>query len=109
MDAKEAAALVQANIVQIYEVGCIDGWHYIAQEYVEGQNLSQYINRSGSPPLKLALAVMRQVAAALCKAAERGIVHRDIKPENIMLGRSGEVKVDAFGLAGVGAADDNVK
>ena len=109
MEAQAAAALVQANIVQIYEVGCVDGWHYIAQEYVEGQNLAQYIARQGTPDVKLALAVMRQVAAALCKSAERGIVHRDIKPENIMLGRSGEVKVADFGLARVGAGEDVVK
>ena len=98
MEAQAAASLVQANIVQIYEVGLIDDFHYIAQEYVEGQNLSQYITRKGSPDVKMGLAVMRQVAAALCKAAERGIVHRDIKPENIMLARSGEVKVADFGL-----------
>ncbi|HTQ40013.1 MAG TPA: serine/threonine-protein kinase [Pirellulales bacterium] len=106
MEAQAAASLVQANIVQIYEVGCIDGWHYIAQEYVEGQNLSQYISRNGAPPVKLAVALMRQVAAALCKAAERGIVHRDIKPENIMLARSGEVKVADFGLARIGTGDE---
>ena len=77
--------------------------HFIAQEYVEGQNLAQFIARQGTPDVKLALAIMRQVAAALCKAAERGIVHRDIKPENIMLARSGEVKVADFGLARVGS------
>jgi eukaryotic-like serine/threonine-protein kinase len=108
-EAQAAAALVQANIVQIYEVGCIEGWHYIAQEYVEGQNLSQFITRNGTPDVKLALTVMRQVAAALCKSAERGIVHRNIKPENIMLGRSGEVKVADFGLARVGVGEDVVK
>src|SRR5689334_4276797 len=107
MEAQAAAALVQANIVQIYEVGCIDGWHYIAQEFVDGQNLSQFTTRSGAPPLKLAVAVMRQVSAALCKAADRGIVHRDIKPENIMLAKSGEVKVADFGLARV-AGDTGV-
>jgi eukaryotic-like serine/threonine-protein kinase len=109
MEAQAAASLVQANIVQIYEVGCIDGWHYIAQEYVEGQNLSQYISRSGAPPLKFAIAIMRQVSAALCKAAERGIVHRDIKPENIMLARSGEVKVADFGLARIGGGEESLK
>jgi eukaryotic-like serine/threonine-protein kinase len=106
MEAQAAASLVQANIVQIYEVGCIEGWHYIAQEYVEGQNLSQYMARQGAPPVKLAVALMRQVTAALCKAAERGIVHRDIKPENIMLARSGEVKVADFGLARIGSGDE---
>ncbi len=109
MEAQAAAALVQANIVQIYEVGCVEGWHYIAQEYVEGQNLAQFISRQGMPDVKLGMAVMRQVVSALCKSAERGIVHRDIKPENIMLARSGEVKVADFGLARVGAHDDAVK
>jgi serine/threonine-protein kinase len=109
MEAQAAAALVQANIVQIYEVGCVDGLHFIAHEYVEGQNLAQFIARHGTPDVKLAITVIRQVTAALCKAAERGIVHRDIKPENIMLARSGEVKVADFGLARTGAATDDNK
>jgi serine/threonine-protein kinase len=56
----------------------------------------------------MALVVMRQVAAALAKAAEHGTVHRDIKPENIMLTRSGEVKVADFGLARVPTQGDAV-
>ncbi len=98
-EAQAAAALVHANIVQIYEVGQADGYYYIAQEYVQGVNLRQWIARNGPPELRLALLIMRQVAAALAKAAEQGIVHRDIKPENIMLTRTGEVKVADFGLA----------
>jgi serine/threonine protein kinase len=98
-EAQAAASLVHPNIVQIHEVGCIDGVHFIAQEYVQGLNLRQWMSRHGSPDLRMALIIMRQVAAALAKAAEQGIVHRDIKPENIMLTRSGEVKVADFGLA----------
>src|SRR5215469_2901593 len=78
-EARAAAALVHANIVQIYEVGSVDGLHYIAQEYVQGQNLQELMTRRGPPGLADALAIMRQVAAALNKAAAVGIVHRDIK------------------------------
>jgi serine/threonine-protein kinase len=98
-EAQAAASLVHANIVQIHDVGSAEGVHYIAQEYVQGQNLQEFMVRRGPPDVKLALAIMRQVASALHKAALAGIVHRDIKPENIMLGRSGEVKVADFGLA----------
>lgn len=98
-EAQSAAALVHANIVQIYEVGRFNGLHYIAQEYVQGQNLREYLLKQGPPDVRLAVAVLRQVAAALYRASQRGIVHRDIKPENVLLTRSGEVKVADFGLA----------
>ncbi|MCC6123957.1 MAG: serine/threonine protein kinase [Pirellulales bacterium] len=99
IEAQAAASLVHANIVQIYEVGHIEQWHYIAQEYVQGQNLQDWLARNGPPDVPHALSIMRQVASALAKAAEVGVVHRDIKPENIMLTTSGDVKVADFGLA----------
>ncbi len=98
-EARAAAQLVHANIVQIFEVGYADGWHFIAQEYVQGLNLAELIARRGTPDNARVVAIVRQVAAALHKAAEHGIVHRDIKPENIMLSAGGEVKVADFGLA----------
>ncbi|MEX2317911.1 MAG: serine/threonine-protein kinase [Pirellulales bacterium] len=100
-EARAAAALVHASIVQIYEVGQDNGIHYIAQEYVPGRNLGEIIHAQGAIQPRLALDILRQVTAALAKAASEGIVHRDIKPENIMLARSGEVKVADFGLARV--------
>jgi len=98
-EAKAAAGLNHPNIVQVYVVGEEDGFHFIAQEYVQGPNLREYLVRKGPPPTLVALRIMRQVASALQKASEAGIVHRDIKPENIMLTRKGEVKVADFGLA----------
>jgi len=109
LEAQAAASLVHANIVQIYEVGCVDQLHYIAQEYVQGRNLRDYLSRHGPPDLSHALSIIRQVASALAKAAERGVVHHDIKPENIMLTSGGEVKVADFGLARLtreGASND---
>lgn len=104
-EARAAAALVHANIVQTHEVGCIDGVHYIAQEYVAGQNLSQLIARTGPLEEPLAVHIMLQVASALAKSGQQGIVHRDIKPDNIMLAQSGEVKVADFGLARIETGD----
>ncbi|MDB2687729.1 serine/threonine protein kinase [Mariniblastus sp.] len=98
-EAQAAAKLTQANIVQIYEVGHVDGYHFIAQEYVAGRNLRQYISRHGAVEPVMAVNVLRQCSRALQKATELGVVHRDIKPENIMLSTKGEVKIADFGLA----------
>ncbi len=80
-EATAAANVSHANIVQIYDINCIDGIHYIAQEYVKGQNLRQLLTRQASIDTRLALHIMRQVAAALYRAGQKGIIHRDIKPE----------------------------
>lgn len=98
-EARAAAALVHANIVQIHEVGRIDSLHYMVQEYVPGQNLRQYLQKHGPLDERMAVRVMRQVAAALHRSFQHNIIHRDIKPENIMLAATGEVKVADFGLA----------
>ncbi len=98
-EAMAAAGLSHPNIVQVYVVGEDQGIHFIAQEYVQGYNLREYLQRKGPPDTQLAMHIIRQVAAALQAAAAAGIVHRDIKPENIMLTRRGEVKVADFGLA----------
>lgn len=99
LEARAAAKLTQGNIVQIYEVGHIDGYHFIAQEYVAGRNLRQYISRHGAVEPVMAVNVLRQCSLALQEASETGVIHRDIKPENIMLSTKGEVKIADFGLA----------
>ena len=104
----EATAVAQAthaNIVQIYAIGEDGGIAYMALEYVEGRNLREYLTKKGPPDLLLALSIMRQVASALQRAAELGIIHRDIKPDNILLTRKGEIKVADFGLSRCLAGD----
>jgi serine/threonine-protein kinase len=107
-EAKAVARVTHANIVQVYAVGAADGLHYMALEYVEGRNLREYIDRKGPPELPIVMTIMRQVAAALQKAGEVGLVHRDIKPENILLTRKGEVKVADFGLSRVFGTDQDL-
>src|SRR5262245_1290846 len=100
-EALSAARATHANIVQIYDIKEADGLHFMALEYVEGRNLREYLEKKGPPEILVALSIMRQVASAIQRASELGIVHRDIKPENILVTRKGEVKVADFGLAPV--------
>lgn len=106
-EARAAAGLRHANIVQVYTIGSHDGVHYIAQEFVQGWNLKDYLNKKGPPDLSVALHVMKQVASALAASGDAGIVHRDIKPENILITRKAEVKVADFGLAQLALGADN--
>jgi serine/threonine-protein kinase len=98
-EAEAVARATHANIVQVYAIGETDGLHYMALEYVEGKNLREYVEKKGTPEALVALSIMRQVAAALQRASELGIIHRDIKPENILVTKKGEVKVADFGLS----------
>jgi serine/threonine protein kinase/WD40 repeat protein len=98
-EAKAASALNHPNILTIHEVGEVDGHHFIATEFIDGETLRTSLTLNSSMKTGDALNIATQVASALVAAHEAGIVHRDIKPENIMLRRDGYVKVLDFGLA----------
>jgi serine/threonine-protein kinase len=104
-EARAAASLVHGNIVQIHEVACIDGIHFLAEEYVAGPSLKAWLAARGPLDARQGLAVLEQVGSALARSAQQGIVHRDIKPENLLVTPAGEVKVADFGLARVLSSD----
>jgi eukaryotic-like serine/threonine-protein kinase len=97
-EAKAASALNHPNIVHIYDIGNDAGVDFIAMEHVAGKALDQLISRKGMR-LKETLRIAAQVADALARAHEAGIVHRDVKPSNLMVDEHGVVKVVDFGLA----------
>jgi serine/threonine-protein kinase len=110
-EARLAASLNHQNVAQVFEVGEESGIHYLAMEYVHGQDLRAVLAKAGSQgtriPLELALTVVAGAAAGLHHAHERrgpdgtplGIVHRDVSPSNIMIGYDGAVKLLDFGIA----------
>lgn len=97
-EARAVSALNHPNILTIHETGEVDGRHFIATEYVDGQTLRERL-KDGGLKVEQALEIAIQIASALAAAHEEGIIHRDIKPDNIMLRRDGLVKVLDFGLA----------
>ena len=99
-EAEAVARLTHANIVQVYAIGEAGRPALHGPGIRRGPQPPRIPRPARAPPeVLLALSIMRQVAAALQRASELGIIHRDIKPENILLTRKGEVKVADFGLS----------
>ena len=89
-EARSAATLQHPNICPIYDVGELDGIHYISMAYIEGRPLSDYIRSKKSPPVTSVLRIVRKIALALHEAHAHGLIHRDLKPANIMIDRRSE-------------------
>jgi serine/threonine-protein kinase len=98
-EAEIAGQLSHPSIVTIYDLGDDRDLTYMAMEYLEGEDLENFITRNNLLPLQKVLHVVAGVADALDFAHKADVIHRDIKPANIMLLKSGGIKVTDFGIA----------
>ena len=113
-EARLAARLNHPNVVQTFEVGDVDGLHYLAMEYLEGQSFARVMRRLGREghrmPLALACRVFSEALHGLEYAhtledydgTPLAVVHRDISPGNLFVTYDGQVKVLDFGIAKAG-------
>ena len=99
LEARSAATLRNPHICPVYDVGEINGQHYISMAYISGHSLAEVIRANGRQPERQVLLLIRKLALALQEAHHQGIVHRDLKPGNIMIDNRGEPVVMDFGLA----------
>ena len=101
-EAKASAQLRSAHVVDVFDYGEWDGTHYIAMEYMDGEDLASRLERRGRLEPDMTYRIVAHVARALVSAHAMGIVHRDLKPENIFLIQSYDeeiAKVLDFGIA----------
>src|SRR3954462_15694497 len=97
-EARASSSLAHPNICTIYEVGETEGDLYIVMELIEGKSL-RAMSEGGGLPVESVLRYGIQIASALGRAHDKGIVHRDLKTANIVVTPDGLVKVLDFGLA----------
>ena len=89
-EARASATLRSPNICPVYDVGEIDGQHYITMAYIEGRPLKDFTKSKKTHPEKQIISTVRKLAVGLAEAHQIGVVHRDLKPANIMVDKKGE-------------------
>ena len=96
---KAVGRLSHPNIVRATDAGDYEGKHFLAMEFIEGNDLSQVCRAHGPLTIANACEMIRQAALAIQHAHDHGLIHRDLKPSNLMLTPEGLVKVLDLGLA----------
>ncbi len=100
-EARTLGLLDDPNIVSMYDVGEENGIHYIANEFVEGMSLKEYISACSPLPIEEVIKITGQILSGLAHAHERGVVHKDIKSQNILLDTKRNVKITDLGIANI--------
>jgi serine/threonine-protein kinase len=111
-EARAAASIRSPHVVQMLDYGFWEGSPYIVMELLDGEDLSQRLERRGRLTPSETIAILAQVCRGLAKAHAAGLVHRDLKPENIFLVRDDDrelVKVLDFGIVRVAAVRTNAR
>lgn len=98
-EAKIAARLTHANLVNVFDQGQDGELAWLAMEYVPGITLRDVIDKFGALSADRALELFEPVLAGLSSAHAAGILHRDLKPENVLLSNDGRIKLSDWGLA----------
>jgi hypothetical protein len=100
-EVRVARQVSHKNICRVYDIGEVDGRHFLSMEFIKGEELSSLLRRIGRLPQDKAIQLARQICAGLAAAHDVGVLHRDLKPANVMIDGDGNARILDFGLAGL--------
>ncbi len=100
-EVRVARQVSHKNVCRVYDIGEVDGRHFLSMEYIKGEELSSLLRRIGRIPADKAIQLARQICAGLAAAHDVGVLHRDLKPANVMIDGDGNARILDFGLAGL--------
>ena len=100
-EVRVARQVSHKNVCRVYDIGEIDGKHFLSMEFIKGEELSSLLRRIGRLPQDKAIQLARQICAGLAAAHDAGVLHRDLKPSNVMIDEHGNARILDFGLAGL--------
>jgi serine/threonine protein kinase/tetratricopeptide (TPR) repeat protein len=91
--------LAHPNVCRVYDIGDVDGQHFLSMEYIDGEDLKGLLRRIGRLPRDKGLEIAQHLCAGLAAAHEKAVLHRDLKPANVMIDGRGQARITDFGLA----------
>jgi protein kinase-like protein len=100
-EVRVARQVSHKNVCRVYDIGEVDGRHFLSMEFIKGEELSSLLRRIGRLPQDKAVQIVRQMCAGLAAAHDVGVLHRDLKPSNVMIDEHGNARITDFGLAGL--------
>lgn len=110
-EARVMAKLRHPNIVRVFDIERDGDVYYLVQEFIDGENLAQYLRAHAPLDLGQALDIACQVGRALAYAHDQRVIHRDVKPSNVLIDRAMPPKASLtdFGIAKVEDAGDHTR
>jgi len=100
-EVRTARQVAHVNVCKVFDIGEIDGRHFLSMEFIDGDDLSSLLRRVGRLPSERAIEIAIQLCVGLSAIHNAGILHRDFKPANVIIDSKGKARITDFGIAGL--------
>lgn len=100
-EVRTARQVSHPNVCRVFDIGEVEGSHFLSMEFIDGDDLSSLLRRIGRLPHDKGVEIARQLCAGLHAIHQVGVLHRDLKPANAIIDGRGKARITDFGIAGL--------